>query len=45
MVVEPIGNGYVRLTNPGGRVVDTRTNRKYREVVCSERNVRYFGDA
>lgn len=42
MVIEDLGDGYFQLTNPNGKVRDKRTNRKYRIVVCSERNVRYF---
>jgi len=42
MVIEDLGNGCFRLTVEGGRVRDKRTLRTYREVICTERNVRYF---
>ena len=42
MTIEDIGDGYFKLTVAGGKVRDTRTNRKYRQVICSERNVKYF---
>lgn len=42
MVVEDMGDGYFKLTAPGSKVRDKRTGRKYKTVVCSERNVQYF---
>lgn len=42
MNVEQLEDGYVRLTVDNGKVRDTRTNRKYKTVICSERAMRYF---
>jgi len=42
MNIEDLGDGYCKLTVDGGKVRDTRTGRKYRTVVCTERNVQYF---
>lgn len=42
MQYEELDDGYVKLTNPGGKVRDIRTGRKYRTVICKAENTRYF---
>ena len=41
---EELENDFVKLTADNG-VMDRRTNRVYSEVICKERNIRFFSDA
>ena len=45
MNLEELESGYYRITVDGGRVLDTRTQRTYKQVICSERNLRFFVEA
>ena len=45
MTIVDIGDGYVRITCPGGKVMDQRTGRKYRAVVCKAEDIRHFAEA
>lgn len=45
MVIEDIGDGYVRITNPGGKVMDRRTRRKYRKAEVREHDAQFFEEA
>ena len=42
MIIEDIGDGYVRITNPGGKVRDRRTGRKYRKAEVRAHDAQYF---
>lgn len=41
MKEEKLSNGMIKLSAPNG-IVDTRINVTYREVICSEADVKYF---
>ena len=45
MILEELESGYYKIYVPDGRVLDTRTQRTYRQVICSERNLRFFVEA
>lgn len=42
MVITDMGDGFVKLRVPGGKVRDIRTQRTYRTVICREEDVRHF---
>ena len=42
LVITDIGDGFVRITCPGHKVMDMRTDRKYRKVECRERDAWHF---
>lgn len=44
MKIEELKNGLVRLTGDYG-IKDIRTERIYSEVICKEKNIRFFSDA
>lgn len=45
MTIETLEDGYVRITNPGGKVLDTRTRRRYRVAVVKAELARFFAAA
>lgn len=45
MTIIELDDGYVKITVKGGKVLDLRTNKKYRAVVCKAEDIRHFAVA